>query len=431
MASQNSKVVAGISATSPIGYLLLSVNNPSFEIQKWEDVECLTDVSMKSVEWADEPTEGLFSRPYLLMHGVMKNIKPVGETEFMSDVTKIEFPADMSFSLGEIKEDVDDIMSDILPEAKSFSEFKFNDTMVPTVDYCYRFTYNELALLATRGAVMEVPEIPDSIAHNTYVDMPMRCDIIHILDKDTNDEFFIVDAPAESFRKQFGVELEVGSLETGYQMVTEIPEVSAMKQFGDYVVLPGSQVEQPYMQNTEELSQGDFDLSNALFQDEEAAPIIGKDLVGGHVTPISVSEKETTDIDEDIEYIDGLVEDAVREHIATDENQEHVQNALSTDSSDEEEFLNVENEIATDIEDIVDVQEELTDEQNKILFGDEEENEESANKTRRANQIRRNQAERLEKEAQAEVIREEINSGTITDAELKDAEQDLGEALFG
>lgn len=436
---QENLVVVGISAASPFAQVLSSTSRGKFIVDKWSDVECLADIMMDNVEWAEQPTDGLFNRPYLLMHGQVESIYPIPGREFLGGVQRVEFPLGLgSVEDSSVVEEGEDIDFAIVDN----DEFEFDSTMVPESDYCFGFTFNELAFLATQGAVLGVPEIPEQVSHNRYVGMPATCDITRLTDRDTKDEFWVIDIPSAEAKKKYGYSIDVDSLSTGYQMVSEIiPEDSPIKkqmlQYGDYMAIPGMQEAQVFTPDvSEELDTGDFDLSNALFQDNPVAdvePLVGKDLEERVIEPMQVDEKSSLENNADIEYVDDLVDRAMDAHGIHNESvqneiEQTTEDMLSEDDKDFSlEDLFGENQ-DKDIDSIDFGDTDITAEEDAWLFGDEDEAQDILDDKKRQEAVRKNQQKRITEEQQA---RERVSQLDLTPEQESQDEIDLSEQLFG
>lgn len=352
MAADEGKLtVAGISAEAPFMEVARRASPNRYKTEKWVDIDCMADVLMDSAMWGEEPSDGLFNRPVLFLSGRVIAIHST-EIDFFDGVKHIEFPlgdnlteedvAAETMGLNMRPEDVvggrcayedsdgTQCKSKAIPGSRFCAEhvqmfrdrqqsedFAIDSTMAPRIEFCYRFTFNELALLAVRGGMMEVPPIPERVLNNQYFGMPMTCDITRLTDKLTGHTFWAVDLPGEAYTNEIGRDIETSTAQCGYQLVTEIPEVKSMAQFGDYVDLPGIQRTKPFTDYSDELMAGDFDLSRALFQEDDIMfeRFDGENVEIKPVEPMVVTPEETVEVkevDHDHTLVSDLLESALQ-----------------------------------------------------------------------------------------------------------------------
>lgn len=442
MADEGKLVVPGISMASPFAQSLIKSADNRFKRDTWENVDCKADIVMESGQWAEEATNGLFNRPYVILRGHLEKLRCEGG--FFDGVQEIQFPFDI------VLNDEASVSDDILPTEPDVDTFSYDGSMVPTLDLCYRFTFEELAGLAVRGAVMEVPELPAHIVRNDWVDIPISCDITRFVDVENNETFWFVDAPSADFRKQHGFEIESGSQHSGYQLVMEIPESQLMKQFGAYYSIPGMQDDMVVEAYSDELENGDFDLSNALFQDEPTAsedtPIVGHDLEKQQLEPMDIPQQQenASEYDMDVELVDNIVKEAMSGHdedrdteaseiIETPVVEEVYEPVSDLDTLDNafQQFAPEEVSVEDSTDDTALANELFSEPANaeEMLFGETDETEDTLADKKRKNILRQQQAEKLDREDKVTEYREKANRDNINLDAVSDEE--LSQQLFG
>lgn len=511
MAADEGKLtVAGISAEAPFMEVARRASPTRYKTEKWVDIECMADVLMDSAMWGEEPSDGLFNRPVLFLSGRVIAIHST-EIDFFDGVKHIEFPLGDNLTEEEVAAETmglnmrpEDAVggrcafedaqgkqckSKAIPGSRFCAEhvqmfrdrqqsedFAIDSTMAPRVEFCYRFTFNELALLAVRGGMMEIPPIPERVLNNQYFGMPMTCDITRLTDRMTGHTFWAVDLPGEAYTNEIGRDIETSTAQCGYQLVTEIPEVKSMAQFGDYIDLPGIQRTKPFTDYSDELSAGDFDLSRALFQDDDIPfeRFDGEDVEIKPVEPMVTpeNEEEVKEVDQDHSLVSDLLESALQRqesvglessspvqqmaatHEATEQSDTHmsIDDVFSMVDAQQESALEplqkqpeeqrppmstfgnfgsgtfsaedvFGSDVSADVEDFSDFDEAFASEDESDIHA-ESDDERSRKRLRRLHQM-----EQLEREQHLEEVREKAASDKIDAASYSDEE--LSNQLFG